>query len=61
MPLHQSQDQVRNTVGQLSQMLRQTEEELQMTREDLTSKLMQRAEFVAWHESIEETLENFKK
>ena len=32
-----------------------------MTKEDLTSKLMQRAEYVAWHESIEEAQENFKK
>lgn len=61
MPLHQKHDNLRNSLRQLSGIIRQTEEEIQMTKEDLTSKLMQRAEYVAWHESIEEAQENFKK
>lgn len=38
--------------------MRQTNEELSLTKEDLMSKLMQRAEFVAQREELDEVFEN---
>ncbi len=61
VPLHQKHDNLRNNLRQLSAVIRQTEEETQMSREDLMSKLMQRAEYIAWLETIEETISNYKK
>ena len=41
--------------------LRETNEQIQMTREDLMSKLMQRAELVAEREELDEIIASFRR
>ncbi|CDW87247.1 UNKNOWN [Stylonychia lemnae] len=52
---------VENNVQLLRDFLRQISEEIQMTQEDLNGKLMQRAEFVAQREELDQMYESGKK
>lgn len=54
-------EEIEAEMSKLRLVLRQTNEEVNMTKEDLMSKLMQRAELVAHREELDEAFEAYKR
>jgi len=59
--LREKRDKLENNIFAMKVMINQTEEELSLTKEDLMSKLLQRADFVAQREELDEVYESYKK
>jgi chromosome segregation ATPase len=59
--IQQKKEKIESNLFTLRAILNQTDEELSLTKEDLTSKLLQRAEFVAQREELDEVYESTKQ